>query len=78
MMVHCALSMKKCKSSVAEASVPEAAAMEEQMGLDMKTRKKVCAAIFRRYQRAKKKDKGKMRYAVKNGKPVKFVAKQSL
>ena len=30
------------------------------MGLDMKTRKKICAAIFKRYQKAKKKDKGKI------------------
>jgi hypothetical protein len=30
------------------------------MGVDMKTRKKICAAIFRRYQNAQKKDKGKI------------------
>jgi hypothetical protein len=30
------------------------------MGLDMKTRKKICAAIFKRYQNAQKKDKGKI------------------
>jgi hypothetical protein len=34
--------------------------MEEQMGLDMKTRKKVCAALFKRYQKAAKKDKKKI------------------
>jgi hypothetical protein len=31
--------------------------MEEQMGLGMKTRKKVCGRIFKRYQQAGKKDK---------------------
>ena len=30
------------------------------MGLDMKTRKKICAAIFKRYQKAGKKDKAKI------------------
>jgi hypothetical protein len=30
------------------------------MGLDMKTRKKICAAIFKRYQKSRKKDKGKI------------------
>jgi hypothetical protein len=34
--------------------------MEEQMGLDMKTRKKICGQLFKRYQKAKKKDKGKI------------------
>jgi hypothetical protein len=70
------------------------------MGLDMKTRKKICAALFRRYQQAGKKDKkeildeytqtldlnrdylahlltnwGKTRYALSNGKSVKYIAK---
>ena len=70
------------------------------MGLDMKTRKKICAVIFKRYQKAPKKGKaklldeyvetlgynrdylanlltnwGKTRYALVDGKPVKFVAK---
>src|SRR5215469_4100699 len=30
------------------------------MGLDMKTRKKICKEIFKRYQRARKKDKAKI------------------
>jgi ethanolamine utilization microcompartment shell protein EutS len=30
------------------------------MGLDMKTRKKICGELFRRYQKAKKKDKAKI------------------
>ena len=30
------------------------------MGLDMKTRKKICAAIFKRYQKAGKKGKAKI------------------
>jgi len=30
------------------------------MGLDMKTRKKICGEIYKRYQKAKKKDKGKI------------------
>ena len=72
------------------------------MGLDMKTRKKICAEIFKRYQKAKKKDKakildeyaetlgynrdylaslltnwGKTRYALSQGKSVKYVAKPS-
>ena len=34
--------------------------MEEQMGLDMKTRKKICNEIFRRYQKTGKKGKGKI------------------
>ena len=34
--------------------------MEEQMGLDMKTRKKICGAVFKRYQKARKKDKGRI------------------
>ena len=34
--------------------------MEEQMGLDMKTRKKICGEIFRRYQKAGKKGKAKI------------------
>jgi len=71
------------------------------MGLDMKTRKKICAELFKRYQKARKKDKGKIldeyastlglnrdylahlltnwgktRYALSNGKPIKFVAKE--
>jgi len=75
--------------------------MEEQMGLDMKTRKKICGEIFRRYQKAGKKGKakileehaqtlgynrdylahllaswGKTRYALSNGKSVKYVAQE--
>jgi hypothetical protein len=75
--------------------------MEKQMGLDMKTRKKICTAIFKRYQKAQKNDKGKIldeyaatlwlnrdylahliancgktRYALSDGKSVKFIAKQ--
>jgi len=34
--------------------------MEEQMGLDMKTKKKICKEIYRRYQKARKKDKAKI------------------
>ena len=34
--------------------------MEEQMGLDMETRKKVCGEIYKRYQKAEKKEKGTM------------------
>ena len=34
--------------------------MEEQMGLDMKTRKKICGKIFKRYQKAGKKGKAKI------------------
>ena len=34
--------------------------MEGQMGLDMKSRRKVCEQIYKRYQRANKKDKGKI------------------
>ena len=34
--------------------------MEEQMGLDMRTRKKICAEIFKRYQKAGKKGKTKI------------------
>jgi hypothetical protein len=30
------------------------------MGLDMKTRKKICAALFKRYQQAAKRDKKKI------------------
>jgi hypothetical protein len=30
------------------------------MGLDMKTRKKICARIFKRYQKAGKKSKAKI------------------
>jgi len=30
------------------------------MGLDMRTRKKICRKIFKRYQRAGKKDKGRL------------------
>ena len=30
------------------------------MGLDMKTRKKICGEIFKRYQKAGKKDKAKI------------------
>ena len=70
------------------------------MGLDMKTRKKICGEIFRRYQKASKEGKsrilaeyapllgynrdylayqltnwGKKRYALVDGKPVKFTAK---
>ena len=39
------------------------------MGLDMKTRKKICAAIFKRYQKAPKKGKGKVldEYAITLG-----------
>jgi hypothetical protein len=73
--------------------------MEEQMRLDMNTRKKVCSRIFKRYQQAGKKDKalilndyvltlgynrdylatllanwGKTRYALSQGKSVKFIA----
>jgi hypothetical protein len=69
----------------------------------MKTRKKICAAIFKRYQNARKKDKrkildeyaqtlghnrdylahllanwGKIRYAVTNGKPIKYTAKPAV
>jgi hypothetical protein len=74
--------------------------MEEQMGLDMKTRKKICGEIYKRYQKAGKKSKakileeytqilkynrdylahlltnwGKTRYALKDGKTVKYIAK---
>ena len=74
--------------------------MEEQMGSDMKTRKKICGKIFKRYQKASKKDKKKIldeyapllgynrdylanlltnwektRYALSDGKPVKYIAK---
>src|SRR5215510_8163447 len=74
--------------------------MEERMGLDMKTRKKICAEIYRKYQKAEKKKKGrildeysetlalnrdylahllsnwgKTRYALQDGKPVKYTAK---
>jgi hypothetical protein len=74
--------------------------MWEQMRLDMKTRKKICGEIYRRYQKASKKVKGKIldeysktlkmnrdylanllanwgktRYALKDGKCVKYVAK---
>ena len=70
------------------------------MGLDMKTRKKICGEIFRRYQKASKKNKAKIldeyshtlgynrdylaylltnwgitRYALSNGKSVKYIAK---
>ena len=73
------------------------------MGLDMKTRKKICGEIFRRYQKAGKKGKakildeyaltlgynrdylanlltnwGKNRYALLNGKSVKYTAKPPL
>jgi hypothetical protein len=34
--------------------------MEEQMRLDMKTRKKICGRIFKRYQKAGKKGKAKI------------------
>jgi hypothetical protein len=34
--------------------------MEEQMGLDMKTRKKICRRICKRYQQSSKKDKAKI------------------
>jgi len=34
--------------------------MEEQMGLDMKTPKKICGAIYRRYQKAGKKGKAQI------------------
>jgi len=34
--------------------------MEGQMGLNMKTRKKICKEIYRRYQKARKKDKSKI------------------
>jgi len=34
--------------------------MEEQMGLDMKTRKKICARLFRRYQKSNKKTKAQI------------------
>ena len=39
------------------------------MRLDMKTRKKICTAIFKRYQKAPKKDKGKVlnEYAITLG-----------
>jgi len=40
------------------------------MGLDMKTRKKICSRIFKRYQKA-----GKTRYAIVDGKPVKSIGK---
>jgi hypothetical protein len=71
------------------------------MGLDMKSKNKVCEQIYKRYQRESKKGKGKMlkeyslslnmnrdylahklsnwgktRYAVVNGKTVKFTAKE--
>ena len=70
------------------------------MGLDMKTRKKICGEIFRRFQKAGKKGKvkildeyattlgynrdylahlltnwGKIRYALSQGKSVKYIAK---
>ena len=70
------------------------------MGLDMKTRKKICGEIYRRYQKADKKGKarileehtqtlgynrdylahlltnwGKTRYALSDGKSVKYIAK---
>jgi len=73
------------------------------MGLDMETRKKICKEIYRRYQKARKKDKGqilneysktldynrnylahllanwgKTRYAVLDGKSVKYVAKEAV
>jgi hypothetical protein len=73
------------------------------MGLDMKTRKKICTEIFRRYQKARKKDKsrmldeyaslleysrdylayqltnwGKTRYALVDGKSVKFTARPAV
>jgi len=73
------------------------------MGLDMKTRKKICARIYKRYQKAGKKDKtkildeyapllgynrdylaslltnwGKIRYALSEGKLVKYTAKPPL
>jgi hypothetical protein len=74
--------------------------MEELMGLDMKTRKKICGKLFKRYQKASKNEKkmildeyaqtlefnrdylahllsnwGKTRYALKDGKSVKYIAK---
>jgi len=73
------------------------------MGLDMETRKKICKEIYKRYQKARKKDKGKIlneyskmldynrsylahllanwgktRYAVLDGKSVKYVAKEAV
>ena len=73
------------------------------MGLDMETRKKICKEIYRRYQKARKKEKGKIlneysktldynrnylahllanwgktRYAVLDGKSVKYVAKEAV
>jgi hypothetical protein len=43
--------------------------MEEQMGLDMKTRKKVCGELYREYQGARKKEKGRLlkEYALRLG-----------
>jgi hypothetical protein len=52
--------------------------MEGQMGLDMKTRKKICGEIYKRYQKAGKKDKSKMldEYAVTLGSNRDYLAHQ--
>jgi hypothetical protein len=34
--------------------------IREQMRLDMKTRKKICQEIYKRYQKARKKDKAQI------------------